>query len=81
MKKKGNEFKGLAGGRNYRNLARFLGLPLYQLHCAATGVCERISGKMIQIFGRGTFWGDMGLQLHALSAGIFYTGRNIPYCP
>jgi hypothetical protein len=30
-----------------------------------------ISGKMIQIFGRGTFWGDVGLQLHGLSAGIF----------
>ena len=25
MKKKGNEFKGLAGGRNYRNLARLFG--------------------------------------------------------
>lgn len=30
-----------------------------------------VSGKMIQIFERGTFWGDLGLQLHALSAGIF----------
>jgi hypothetical protein len=29
-----------------------------------------ISGKMIQI-GRGTFWGDWGLQLHAWSAGAF----------
>jgi hypothetical protein len=30
-----------------------------------------VSGKMIQWFERGTFWGDVGLQLHALSAGIF----------
>jgi hypothetical protein len=36
-----------------------------------TFILMPISGKMIQIFGRGTFWGDLGLQLHALSAGIF----------
>ena len=156
MEKKGNEFKGLAGGRNYRNLARFFGFTTAfyrkgagdvtladgmraldlgcgpgalsfalaekaspqaeiigidisddqldyarsQFHCTATGVCERISGrmllkrkinkraiasialfitfillpisgKMIQIFGRGTFWGDAGLTLHAWSALIF----------
>ena len=32
-----------------------------------------VSGKMIQLFERGTFWSDVGLQLHALSAGIFMT--------
>ena len=30
-----------------------------------------VSGKMIQLFERGTFWSNVGLQLHALSAGIF----------
>ena len=30
-----------------------------------------VSGKMIQLFERGTFWGDVGLQLHSLSAEIF----------
>jgi hypothetical protein len=36
-----------------------------------TFILMPISGKMIQTFGKGTFWGDMGLQLHGLSAGIF----------
>ena len=38
-----------------------------------TFILMPVSGKMIQLFGRGTFWGDVGLQLHALSAGIFMT--------
>ena len=36
-----------------------------------TFVLLPVSGKMIQIFERRTFWGDLGLQLHAMSAGIF----------
>jgi hypothetical protein len=36
-----------------------------------TFILMPVSGKMIQLFGRGTFWGDVGLQLHALSAEIF----------
>lgn len=35
-----------------------------------------VSGKMIQMFERDTFWGDVGLQLHALSAGIFHIVFN-----
>jgi hypothetical protein len=36
-----------------------------------TFILMPVSGKMIQLFGRETFWGEVGLQLHALSAGIF----------
>jgi hypothetical protein len=38
-----------------------------------TFILMPVSGKMIQMFERGTFWGNVGLQLHALSAGIFMT--------
>ncbi|MDR2815104.1 MAG: DUF4405 domain-containing protein [Proteiniphilum sp.] len=36
-----------------------------------TFILMPISGKMIQVFERGTYWGEVGLQLHALSAGLF----------
>ena len=57
--------------RETRPKRRFNKRGIVSLALFVVFILMPVSGKMIQEFGRETFWGNVGLQLHALSSGIF----------